>query len=575
MIRSRSPETMSRCIEATVSQILSSSPYIPIPMILATTMAATLMFVLLHRKGSVASRKTRVAGRLPPGPATLPFIGNMHQLLWNKSSVFRWIHRLLNEMGTDIVSLKLGSVHVMVVACPEMAREVLRKKEAVFFSRPATFASDLFSYGYKSTSLTTIEDQWRKMKRVLTSEVLSPALECQLHCQRVREADHLIRYVHSQAASAAPDEEDGACIDVRHVARHFCGNIVRRLVFGKRCFGGGGDESPPAMSSVAGPGADEEAHVDALFTLVNYVYSFCVSDYYPGLVGLDLDGHEKVAKGVMSTLDRLHGPIIDERIRRRRRRTVVGDKSDDEVHADILDLLVSLEDADGHPLLSIDEIKAQTVELMFGSVVYPSSTVEWALAEMMNKPEVMQRAVQELDTVVGKERLVQESDIASLNYLKACIREAFRLHPYHAINAPRVATEDTTIAAASGGYLVPKGSHVIVSRIGLGKNPRVWPEPLQFRPERHLGDGDGVVVLAEPDLRFITFGTGRRGCPGVSLGSSFTMVLFARLLQGFSWTKPPGVGAVSLQESPTSLALATPLVLQAKPRLAPHLYVEN
>ncbi|OEL32147.1 hypothetical protein BAE44_0006832 [Dichanthelium oligosanthes] len=81
---------------------------------------------------------------------------------------------------------------------PGYSREVLRKNEAVFFSRPAAFASDLFSYGYESTSLTVLEDQWKKMKRVLTSEVLSPALECRLHGQRVLEADHLVRYVYSQ-----------------------------------------------------------------------------------------------------------------------------------------------------------------------------------------------------------------------------------------------------------------------------------------------------------------------------------------------------------------------------------------
>ncbi|CAL4917677.1 unnamed protein product [Urochloa decumbens] len=549
-----SQQTMSRCITPPLSQI--SSPYTPVAILL--TIAATLLLLLLHHKRQVVSRKREIIGRLPPGPATLPFVGNVHQLIWNKSSVFRWIHRVLNDMGADILALKLGSVHVIFVTCPEIAREVLRKNEAVFFSRPATFASDLFSYGYKSTSLTVVEDQWKKMKRILTSEVLSPSLECKLHGQRVLEADHLIRYVYSQLESTP-----GGCIDIRHVARHFCGNIIRRLVFGKRSFA---DESPAAMSVQVGPGADEQEHVDALFTLVNYVYSFCVSDYYPGLVGLDLDGHEKVAKGVMSTLDRLHSPSIDERVHEWSRRREVGNRRD---AADILDVLVALEDADGQPVLSIDEIKAQTVELMFGSVVYPSNTVEWALAEMMNRPDVMQKAIDELDAVVGKERLVQESDISKLNYLKSCIREAFRLHPYHAINAPRVAMEDTSIA----GYLIPKDSHVIVSRIGLGKNSKVWPEPLEFRPERHLNDG--VVVLAEPDLRFITFGTGRRGCPGVSLGTSFTMVLFARLLQGFTWTKPPGIDTISLQESPTSLALAAPLVLQAKPRLAAHLYVEN
>jgi hypothetical protein len=74
----------------------------------------------------------------------LPFIGNMHQLIWNKSSVFRWIHRVLTKMDTDIMSLKLGSVSVHVVVVMEIAREVLRK-EAVFFSRPATFASSFCS----------------------------------------------------------------------------------------------------------------------------------------------------------------------------------------------------------------------------------------------------------------------------------------------------------------------------------------------------------------------------------------------------------------------------------------------
>ena len=194
--------------------------------------------------------------------------------------------------------------------------------------------------------MTTLEDQWRKMKRILTSEVLSPAFEHQqqqLHGQRAREADHLVRHVFS-LINMAPAAGSSCVVNVRHVARHFCGNIIRRLVFGKR-----------SLELTI-----EEEHIDALFTLVNYVYSFCVSDYYPGLVGLDLDGHEKVARAVMSTLDRLHGPIIDERIREwsHRRRRKVGDKKDAE---DILDVLVSLEDEDGQPLLSIDEIKAQTV----------------------------------------------------------------------------------------------------------------------------------------------------------------------------------------------------------------------
>jgi phenylalanine N-monooxygenase len=206
---------------------------------------------------------------------------------------------------------------------------------------------------------------------------------------------------------------------------------------------------------------------------------------------------------------------------------------------------------------------------MYAIVDNPSNAVEWALAEMVNKPEVMEKAMNELNTVVGKERLVQESDIPRLNYLKACLREAFRMHPYHAFIPPHVAMEDTTIAS----YSIPKDSHVIISRVGLGRNPNVWLDPHEFRPERHLMSSCLTnVVLTEPDLKFLSFSTGRRGCPGVSLGTSVTVMLLARLLHGFTWTKLPGVQSIELKESPTSLTLAEPLTLQAEPRLSVHLY---
>ncbi|KAK8654049.1 hypothetical protein V6N13_128029 [Hibiscus sabdariffa] len=92
---------------------------------------------------------------------------------------------------------------------------------------------------------------------------------------------------------------------------------------------------------------------------------------------------------------------------------------------------------------------------------------------MLNKPETLQKAKDELDSVVGKDRLVPQ-----LNYVKACAREAFRLHPISPFNPPHVSLTDTTVA----GYFIPNGSHVILSRLGLGRNPRVWDEPNEFKP---------------------------------------------------------------------------------------------
>jgi cytochrome P450 len=207
-------------------------------------------------------------------------------------------------------------------------------------------------------------------------------------------------------------------------------------------------------------------------------------------------------------------------------------------------------------------------EILMAAVDNPSNAVEWILAEMMNNPEILANATDEIDRVVGKERLVQESDIPQLNYLKSCIREAFRLHPIAPFNVPHVAIDDTTIA----GYFIPKGSHVLLSRLGLGRNPKIWEEPLKFKPERHFNDKASEVVLTEPDLRFISFSSGRRGCIASSLGTTMTVMLVARLLQGFTWTKPNSVSSIELSESSEDLFLAKPLVLHAEPRLAESLY---
>ena len=152
---------------------------------------------------------------------------------------------------------------------------------------------------------------------------------------------------------------------------------------------------------------------------------------------------------------------------------------------------------------------------MMAGVDNPSNAVEWGLAEMINQPKLLQRATEELDKVVGKERLVQESDISKLNYIKACASEAFRLHPIVPFNVPHVSIKDTIV----GNYLIPKGSHILLSRQEIGRNQKVWGnEAHKFKPERHLiMNKSEVVVLTEPDLKFISFSTGRRGCPAIML----------------------------------------------------------
>lgn len=205
---------------------------------------------------------------------------------------------------------------------------------------------------------------------------------------------------------------------------------------------------------------------------------------------------------------------------------------------------------------------------MLATVDNPSNAVEWALAEMLNQPKLMQRAIEELNTVVRINRLVKESNLPRLNYVKACLKEAFRLHPMSPFNIPHVSVSDTIIGQK---YFIPKGSVVILSRLGLGRNPRVWEEPMTFKPERHLKEGGGEVVLTDSELHLLSFSIGRRGCPGVKLGSTITIMLLARLLQGFSWSLPPNSPPCE-ESSGCDLFCTLPILAQAEPRLATTMY---
>ncbi|KAJ4850432.1 hypothetical protein Tsubulata_020031, partial [Turnera subulata] len=308
-----------------------------------------------------------------------------------------------------------------------------------------------------------------------------------------------------------------------------------------------------------GPGPEEVEHVESIFIFIKHLFAFCISDYLPPfLAGLDLDGQLKLVRHANSVIRKYHDPVIHERMRQWRsgQRKVVDD---------ILDVFITLKNPSGHPFLTDDEIRYQLAELMIGSVDSPSNSVEWAMGEMINQPKLMKKAQEEMDRVVGKERLVQESDIGKLNYIKACAREAYRLHPLSPFNVPHMSIEDTTVA----GYYIPKGSHALLSRYGLGRNPKVWVNPLKFDPERHMNNGD--VSLMENDLRFISFSTGRRGCIAGMLGTYMTVMLLARLVQCFDWTAPPN--GIDLSEAVDELLTpAMPVTAFAKPRLPHHLY---
>ncbi|XP_076888301.1 isoleucine N-monooxygenase 2-like [Bidens hawaiensis] len=486
---------------------------------------------------------------LPPSPTPLPLIGCTVGFLRNKP-IFRWIHNLMDQYDAPILCIRLGpSTHVIVVLSQDLACEILKKQDKIFNSRPDFLSANMISGGFLTTIMSPYGEQWRKMKRIINREMLSPRVHKWLQPKRGKEADLLLSYICNQIEKQDA-VVDGGLINVRSVSKHFIGNILRNMFFGKRLFGQGMEDG--------GPGKEETEVVDALCTILKYLYSFCVTDYLPWLRRkIEFDGHEKMTRKAIEIVQKYQDPLIDERIQ-------MWSNGVRTEKCDLLDVLIKHED----PKLTPEEIKSQLLELMAATIDNPSNATEWVIAEMINEPMILKQAVKELDHVVGRQKLVEERDLPKLNYLKACIKESFRLHPFDPFIPPHVSTMSTTV----GGYFIPNGSHIILSRLRMGRDPNLWADPLWFNPDRHLHGEGKQVLLSDNDLKMISFSTGSRGCPGIGLGTTLTTLLLARMVQGFTWEAPCNKRSAELLETNDGISLAKPLIAIAKPRLPVHMY---
>jgi len=207
-------------------------------------------------------------------------------------------------------------------------------------------------------------------------------------------------------------------------------------------------------------------------------------------------------------------------------------------------------------------------DLIAGGTESSAVTVEWAISELLKKPEVIAKATEELDRVIGRGRWVTEKDIPQLPYVDAIVKETMRLHPVAPLLVPRLAREDATV----DGYDIPAGTRVLVSVWSIGRDPALWDAPEEFMPERFLGS---KLDVKGQDYELLPFGSGRRMCPGYSLGLKVIQVSLANLLHGFTWSLPNGMTKEELSMEEI-FGLSTPrkfpLEAVVEPKLPAHLY---
>lgn len=201
-----------------------------------------------------------------------------------------------------------------------------------------------------------------------------------------------------------------------------------------------------------------------------------------------------------------------------------------------------------------------------------ASVETWALTELMRHPEARQKLLTELDTVVGRDRLVEEADLVNLKYLQAVVKETFRLHPALPFLVPHESLSATKVA----GYDIPAKTRVFVNIYHIGRDPSLWSDPLSFNPDRFL---DSPIGVRGQNFELLPFGSGRRICVGLNLGMLLIELNLAQILHTCELSLPPGVKPedVDIEEKfgeQVTTPKAVPLEIVAAPRLPSRVYKE-
>ncbi|KAJ3788994.1 cytochrome P450 2 Le.CYP2 [Lentinula aff. detonsa] len=179
----------------------------------------------------------------------------------------------------------------------------------------------------------------------------------------------------------------------------------------------------------------------------------------------------------------------------------------------------------------IKEIKAMGAMSFIGAIDTTMSSVSSFMLAMCLHPDIQTKAQEELDNVIGKDRLPTFEDRRHLPYVEAIYREVMRLYPPVPLGFPHISMEDDFYR----GYYIPKGGCAVVANIwAMNRNPNVHTDPDKFLPERHLESPTGPFESID---NIYAYGFGRRVCAGRYMADNTVWLTIASVLAAFTLGK--------------------------------------
>eukprot|EP00262_Sarcandra_glabra_P011849 TRINITY_DN292_c0_g1_i1.p1 TRINITY_DN292_c0_g1~~TRINITY_DN292_c0_g1_i1.p1 ORF type:complete len:533 (-),score=52.84 TRINITY_DN292_c0_g1_i1:198-1565(-) len=454
---------------------------------------------------------------------------------------------MADEFGPAF-TIRIGMFRFLVVSTPELAKECFTINDKAFANRPTSVATKLMGYDGAMLGFSSYGPYWRQMRKMATIELLSNRRLETLKHVRTKEVHTRINELYGLcvANGRAPIK-----VEMKRWFEELVFNVMVMMIAGKRCFG--------AVSA----GEEEEARrfrkaAKEFFALSG---AFNISDVLPFLNWLDLQGQVKAMKRNAKELDSLLVIWVEEH--RRKRINCSG-----ESHNDFIDVMLStMEDA---KITNYDPdtiIKATAMNLILAGTDSTAGTLTWALSLLLNNRHILRKAQDELELHVSKDRQVEESDIKNLVYLQAIAKETMRLYPGAPLLVPHEAGEDCNI----GGFHVPAGTRLFVNVWKYQRDPHIWSDPSEFRPERFLTTHKDLDFRGQY-FEYMPFGSGRRSCPGISFAVQAIHLVLARVLHGFDVVTPSGMPVDMSEALGVAMPKATPLEVILTPRLDSKLY---
>ncbi|KAG7620180.1 Cytochrome P450 superfamily [Arabidopsis suecica] len=471
---------------------------------------------------------------LPPGPRGLPIVGNLPFL---DPDLHTYFTKLAQSHG-PIFKLNLGSKLTVVVNTPSLAREILKDQDINFSNHDVPLTARAVTYGGLDLVWLPYGAEWRMLRKVCVLKLLSRRTLDSFYELRRKEIRERTRYLYQKGQEESP-------VNVGDQVFLTMMNLTMNMLWG-------GSVKAEEMESVGTEFKEVISEITRLLGEPN------VSDFFPRLARFDLQGLVKKMHVCARELDAILDRAIEQMQLLRTR------DGDDGECKDFLQHLMKLKDqeADSEVPITVNHVKAVLVDMVVGGTESSTNTIEFVMAELISNPELMRRAQQELDEVVGKDNIVEESHITSLPYILAVLKETLRLYPTIPLLVPHRPSETALV----GGYTIPKNTKIFINVWSIQRDPNVWEYPTEFRPERFLDKKS--CDFTGTDYSYLPFGSGRRICAGIALAERMILYTLATLLHSFDWTIPDG-HVLDLEEKfGIVLKLKTPLVALPIPRLS-------